>query len=115
MLPTACVRAASLEPNIQDKGRASKHLWFGRVWEYRALQTRCTRRATRRPERERAQLGARVRRTCHTRRASSTGCARSRNAGGARPRAAPSLAFLELFDSAACNGAASRVRTARAA
>jgi len=36
-LPKAAVRQLGLEPNMDDKGDETKTLWFGRVWELRAL------------------------------------------------------------------------------
>eukprot|EP00930_Biecheleria_cincta_P002454 TRINITY_DN103467_c0_g1_i1.p1 TRINITY_DN103467_c0_g1~~TRINITY_DN103467_c0_g1_i1.p1 ORF type:complete len:842 (-),score=183.78 TRINITY_DN103467_c0_g1_i1:52-2577(-) len=36
-LPLSAVRALDLEPNLDDKGDDSKELWFGRVWELKAL------------------------------------------------------------------------------
>jgi len=36
-LPQAAVRAFDLEPNMDDKGDPKRELWFGRVWELRAL------------------------------------------------------------------------------
>lgn len=36
-LPPNAVRELKLEPNMDDKGDLTKTLWFGRVWELRAL------------------------------------------------------------------------------
>jgi len=36
-LPKSAVGALGLEPNMDDKGDQKKELWFGRVWELRAL------------------------------------------------------------------------------
>mmetsp|Transcript_110451 Transcript_110451/g.246819 ORF Transcript_110451/g.246819 Transcript_110451/m.246819 type:complete len:691 (-) Transcript_110451:35-2107(-) len=36
-LPEKAVKELGLEPNMDDKGDQKKELWFGRVWELRAL------------------------------------------------------------------------------
>ncbi|CAJ1360220.1 unnamed protein product [Effrenium voratum] len=36
-LPERAVRDYNLEPNLDDKGDSEKYMWFGRVWELRAL------------------------------------------------------------------------------
>lgn len=36
-LPKTAVKELGLEPNLEDKGDVKKELWYGRVWELRAL------------------------------------------------------------------------------
>jgi len=39
-LPEKAVKELGLEPNMDDKGDKKKELWYGRVWELRALLSR---------------------------------------------------------------------------